>query len=109
MHWMFRPNREFLNDLQATLIDTRLANNRLDVFGRLTNSGTHTWAHISVEAEVYDQGDKFLEEGSTHLWVTLPPGGEENFRLALDKPNSNIREEATKIVLKVTDARENRF
>ena len=107
--WMFRPNRDFVDEIQASLIETRVAKDRFDVVGRLHNTGSHTWDRITVEAEIYDKDGKFLDEASQYLSTTLSPGVEEHFRLTLANPDAKILDRSSKVVLKVTDADEDRF
>jgi hypothetical protein len=107
--WMFRPNREFATELNVSLIERRAAKNRLDVLERLKNVGSHTWDRITVEAEVYDKDGRFMDEASNYISAILSPGSEEHFRLTLENPSESMLDESSKVVLKVTDADEDRF
>lgn len=106
---MLRSNREFVTEIEATLIETKVARNKFDILGRLENKGMHTWDRVTVEAEVYDKDGKFLDETSDYLSVTLSPDSKENFRLSFTNPDDEILDKSSKVVLKVTDANTNRF
>jgi hypothetical protein len=46
--WMFRDSRDFANEIQASLIETRATKDRFDVVGQLKNVGSHTWNSVTV-------------------------------------------------------------
>ena len=106
---LFRSNRNFATEIEVSLIETKATKDRFDVLGRLRNEGTHTWDRVTVEAEVYDKEGKFLDETSDYLSIRLSPGSEEHFRLTLANPDESILDKSSKVVLKVTDADEDRF
>jgi hypothetical protein len=106
--WMFRSNQDFITDIQVSLIETKVAKDGLNVLGQLKNEGGHTWDSVTVEAEIYDKDGKFLDETSGYISAVLPPGSEENFRLTLTSSDEKILA-APKVVLKITDAEEDRF
>jgi hypothetical protein len=107
--WMFGHNRDFANEIQVSLIETRVAKDRFDVLGQLKNIGSHTWDRVTVEAEIYDKYGKFLDEASDYFAVALPPGAEEHFRLTLASPDEKVLGGAPKVILKIADADEDRF
>lgn len=107
--WGFRPSHDFVSEIKVSLIETRVDEGRFDVIGRLKNTGTHTWNRITVEAEVYDKDGKFVDETSDYISLFLSPGTEENFRLTFLHPDERILDKSSKVVLKVTDADEDRY
>jgi len=111
--WMqltiFRDDPAFANDLQASLIETRVGDDGFDVLGRLKNVGGHTWNRVTVEAEIYGKDGKFVDEASNYFAVALSPGAEEHFRLTLATPDEKILKEGPKVVLKITDADDDAF
>jgi hypothetical protein len=107
--WLFRPNRDFHDEIHASLIETRIAKDRFDVVGRLHNHGSHAWTRILVEAESYDKDGRFLDEVALYFYLTLSPGSEENIRLSFANPDAKILDESSKVVLKVTAADVDRF
>ena len=106
---MFRSNHDFTKEIQASLMETRVATDRVDVLGELTNQGNHTWYRVTVEAEFYNERDEFLDEASEYLSVSLTPGTKEHFRITLSNPTDQITNGAPKVILKVTNASEDRF
>ena len=107
--WMFGANRDFAHELEASLIETKAVQDRLDVLGRLKNMGRHTWDSVTVEVEIFDKDGKFLDETSGYVSAILSPGAEEHFRLTLANPDARTLDESSKVVLKVSDADEDRF
>jgi hypothetical protein len=107
--WLFRSSRDFVTEIEVSLIETKVAKDRLHVLGRLKNNGGHTWDRVTVEAEIYDKDGKFLDETSDYFSVMLSPGSEEHFRLSFASPDENALDESSKVVLKVTDANDDRF
>ena len=107
--WILSPGGDFTKELQVTLTETRVSENRIDVFGKLENVGNHTWERITVEAEFFDQSGQFLDEASEYMSVSLLPESEENFRLTLSNPADRITKGDPNVVLKVAGADVNRF
>lgn len=106
--WMF-PNGDFASEIEITHTETRVSENRIDVLGKLRNVGDHTWKRVTLEAEFFDQNDRFLDETSEYMSVSLSPGSEEHFRVTLANPTDRIANGDPKVVLKVTDANLDRF
>lgn len=113
MVWMrvglFGSSYEYVTELKVSLIETRVAQDRFDILGRLKNDGSHTWGRVTVEAEIFDKDGKFVDEVSDYLSGTLSPGAEEHFRLSFFNPDEKILNKSSKVVLKVADADEDRF
>ncbi|MEM8947119.1 MAG: FxLYD domain-containing protein [Planctomycetota bacterium] len=101
---------EFRNEIQVSLVETRMAENRIDVLGKLQNTGDEHWDRITVEAEFFGPEGQFLDEVSDYMSIGLAPGDEENFRITLANPILELRRGAdTEVRLKVTDASTSRF
>jgi hypothetical protein len=91
------------------LLERKTSGDQINVLGKLKNNGEHTWNRVTVEAEVYDKAGKFLDESSDYLSMTLAPDSEEYFRITLRSADPETLDESAKVVLKVTDANEDRF
>lgn len=102
-------NHDFTKEIQTSLIDTRFDKDQVDIPGEMKNIGTRTWNLVTVEAEFYAADGKFLDEATAYISASLAPGAEEHFRITLNKPSDQIVKGAPQVVVKVTDAHENRF
>jgi hypothetical protein len=106
---VFRHNDDFATEIAVTLLERKTTGDQMNVLGKLKNNGKHTWNRVTVEAEVYDKDGKFLDESSDYLSMTLSPDSEEHFRLTLRSADPETLDESAKVVLKITDAHEDRF
>jgi hypothetical protein len=106
---LLRHNDDFATDIAVTLLERKTSGDQINVLGKLKNNGEHTWNRVTVEAEVYDKAGKFLDESSDYLSMTLAPDSEEYFRITLRSADPETLDESAKVVLKVTDANEDRF
>jgi hypothetical protein len=98
------PKGDFSKDLQTTLLETRYSTNRIDVLGKITNSGKYKWSSIDVKAEFYDKNGRFLDEESGYISGSVKPGEEDNFRLSLNKPDDELLTNSPNVIVKVTGA-----
>ena len=110
MPFIFQKSKgDFSNELQTTLLETRFSTNRIDVLGKVTNSGKHEWQSIEVKAEFYSKAGRFLDEESTYLSGSLKSGTEDNFRISLNKPAEEVLTNSPNVTLKITGAYNNSF
>jgi hypothetical protein len=103
------PKGDFSKDLQTTLLETRYSTNRIDILGKIMNSGKRTWNNIDVKAEFYGNNGRFLDEESGYISGSVKPGEEENFRLSLNKPADELLTNSPSVILKVTEAYNSSF
>jgi len=55
------------------------AEDALDIVGVIANRGADTWESISIEVELFDDEDNYLDECTDYIRGALKPGERENF------------------------------
>lgn len=69
------------SDLVLTNHQERKIDNGVIVLGAIENTGTAKWGQITLEAELFDKNEKFVEECSGYTISGLKPGQKENFKI----------------------------
>jgi hypothetical protein len=107
--WLAHSRGDFRKELSISVLNTRFSTNEVAVLGVVTNSGKHEWQSVMIKAEFYDKEGRFLDEASEYLSGSVRPRSEEHFRISLRKPAEEITTGSPKVVVKVSEARDDIF
>ena len=92
---------DIMQELSISGIQSRPAEQTLEVVGLITNSGSHDWSGISVEAEFFDGKGGFLNEATGYLTSEVKAGAKEYFKISIVSPSATMTDPATKMVVKI--------
>jgi len=88
-------------DLTISGVQKRLTDRSLEIIGLITNTGSHTWSSVTIEAEFFDSSGAFIDEASEYLRVDIAANAKENFKVTIDSPAEALTAPETKMVVKV--------
>lgn len=88
-------------DLVISEIQKRVNGPNIDVIGLITNSGSHKWSSITVEAEFFDSAGVFLDEESSYLRSDISPTAKEHFKISWKASDPKLLADDVKMVVKV--------
>lgn len=88
-------------DLSITEVTKRQVGTSLEIIGLITNSGSHKWSSVNIEAEFFDASGGFLDEQTESLRSEITPGAKEHFKITLRNPDARIQAAETKMVVKI--------
>ncbi len=89
-------------DLVISEVQKRTSGSSLEIVGLLTNSGSHKFSSITIEAEFFDAAGNFLDEESEYLRSDIAGGAKEHFKITVKTPTAQTSSPETKMVVKVT-------
>ncbi len=92
---------DIMKELTISGIACRPAEQSLEVVGLITNSGSHDWYGITVQAEFFDGKGGFLNEATEHLQSDVKAGAIEHFKITIRSPAATMTDPATKMVVKI--------
>lgn len=96
-------------DLVISEVQKRANGSSTEIVGLLTNSGSHTFSSVTIEAEFYDAAGNFLDEESEYLHSDIGAGAKEHFKISLKSPPAQANSPDTKMVLKVSSGHSMHF
>ena len=105
----FKDSNDFRSDLSIKDIEKRYINGNLEIFGIIDNHGKVNWENIVVEAELFENNGKFLDEIRGSICTNLSPNSSEHFKISSKEfPESrwNLISESK---VKVSDAYHSKF
>ena len=88
-------------DLVISEIQKRVNGPNIDVIGLITNSGSHKWSSITVEAEFFDSAGVFVDEQSEYLRSDIPPAAKEHFKFSWKASDPKLLADDIKMIVKV--------
>jgi hypothetical protein len=68
------------------------------------NAGSNTWSSVSVEVELFDEKDQFVDECSGYLRGKLIPAHVKNLKIKCGGCENSQFPEYSKYTIKVVDA-----
>lgn len=89
-------------ELVISEVQKRTVGQSLEIVGLITNSGSHKWSSVTIEAEFFDAAGNFLDEASQYLRSDVPKGAKEHFKITVKTPPDQANSSDTKMVVKVT-------
>ena len=92
---------DIMKELAISDIQSRPAEMSLEVVGLITNSGSHDWSGITVQAEFFDGKGGFLNEATEYLQSDVKAGAKEHFKITIRSPSATMTDPATKMVVKI--------
>lgn len=78
--------------------------NNLEVVGTLKNTGADAWESVSVEVELFDADNRFVDECSEYVNSVVFAGGTEHFKVSCGGCEKRPLVEYDHYEIKVTDA-----
>lgn len=89
-------------ELVVSDIQKRASGQSLEILGLITNSGSHKWSSVTIEAEFFDAAGNFLDEASEYMSSDISEGAKEHFKMTMKAPPAQVSSPDTKMVVKVT-------
>lgn len=89
-------------ELIISEVRKKTSGDSLEIVGLITNSGSHKWSNVTIEAEFFDESGNFIDEASEYLRSEIPGAAKEHFKVTLKAPPAQAYSADTKMVLKVT-------
>ncbi len=89
-------------ELAVSGIQKRMSGQSLEIIGLVTNSGSHKWSSVTIEAEFFDSAGNFIDEASEYLRSDINEGAKEHFKITMKAPPVQASSPDTKMVVKVT-------
>jgi hypothetical protein len=96
-------------DLVISQIQKRTHGDALEIVGLITNSGSHTFSSVTIEAEFFDAAGTFLDEQSQYLHSDIGALAKEHFKITMKTPPAQVNSPDTKMVLKVASGHSTPF
>jgi hypothetical protein len=100
---------DITKDLAISDVQKRSNQGSLEIVGLLTNSGSHTWTSITVEAEFFDAAGNFIDESTQYLQSDVAGNAKEHFKITISNPAPALSAPDTKMVVKVSGGHTSRF
>ena len=91
-----------IKDLAVSEVQRRTNGASLEIVGLVTNSGSHKFSSVTVEAEFFDAAGNFLDEERAYLNSDIAGGAKEHFKMTMKAPAAETTAPGTKMVLKIT-------
>ncbi|MCX6900388.1 MAG: hypothetical protein NT105_17045 [Verrucomicrobia bacterium] len=104
MGYQWRPKGDYRKDLVVAIVNTRVAQDNINVLAKVSNAGKHDWQSVEVLAELYGKDGQFLTQQPQSLAGAIQPGEERQFRFVLYAPSGEPLSTPPKIVLKAIQA-----
>ncbi len=92
---------DIMKELSISDVESRPAERSLEIVGLITNSGSHDWSSVTVEAEFFDEKGGFLNEATQYLQSVVMSGAKEHFKITILSPSATMTDPATKMVVKI--------
>ena len=97
---LFKPDMQ--KDLVISESQKRQNGQSLEIIGLITNSSTHKWSSVSVEAEFFDSKGQFIDEASEYLRADVGPSDKEHFKIVIKNPSPGMLAPESKMTLKLS-------
>jgi hypothetical protein len=62
--------------------EEKKSENNIVILGQLKNSSDKKWSSVGIEAELFDENKKFLDECNEYISYTIGPDEIENFKIS---------------------------
>ncbi|HEY8961807.1 MAG TPA: FxLYD domain-containing protein [Luteolibacter sp.] len=96
-------------DLAVSEIQTRMSGKSLEVVGLITNSSSHEWSGVTVEAEFFDTSGNFVDESTEYLRSEIGGHSKEHFKMVIASPPDAAVTGSIKPIVKISGGRTNPF
>jgi hypothetical protein len=100
----WQPKGDYRKDLVVTVVNARVAQDKINVLAKVINTGKHDWQGVEVLAELYGKDGQFLSQQPQSLAGAIQPGEERQFRFIFYSPAGEPLSTPPKIVLKPVQA-----
>jgi len=96
-------------DLSISDVSTRTGDGKFEIVGLITNSSGRTWSGVTVEAEFFDSGGKFIDESTEYLRTDIGGKASEHFKITVLNNNAQLSAPDTKVEVKIAGGRTSPF
>ncbi len=69
--------------------ESKRSGNSFIVIGKVRNNGTDKWQSMSIDVELFDDKDKFVDKCSSYISGTIRPDDERNFKVLCNRCNDD--------------------
>jgi hypothetical protein len=78
--------------------------NGVEILAEVENTGETTWSSVSIEVELFDDQDRFVDECTTYLSGNMAPQRVENAKIKCGGCENNPLPEYARYTIRVVDA-----
>lgn len=96
-------------DLSISDVTTHFDDEKVEIVGLITNSSGRTWSGVTVKAEFFDSGGKFIDESTQYLNGDIGGNANEHFKITVLDRNARLSAPDTKIEVKIAGGRTSPF
>jgi hypothetical protein len=89
-------------ELTISDVQKRVNDQSMEIIGLITNTGSHKWSSVTVEAEFYDSSGAFIDEAQESLRSEVSAKAKEHFKMTIHHPSPAVSGPDTKMVLKIS-------
>ena len=100
---------DITKDLTVSDITKRIVDDRLEIIGLITSTGSHNWSGISLEVEFFDSNGAFVDEAQERLGADIAAKAKEHFKMTIRDPSPALNAPDTKMVVKVAGGHTSSF
>ena len=89
-------------ELRISDVQKRLNGDFIEIVGLITNTGTHNWSNVTIEAEFFDTAGNFVDEAQDYMRSNIAGGAKEHFKIKVKSPATTVSAGETKMELKIS-------
>jgi len=91
---------DITKELKISEVQKRMNGDFIEIVGLITNTGSHNWSNVTIEAEFFDAAGNFVDEAQEYMRSNVARGAKEHFKIKV-RPSTTVIAEENKMELKI--------